>query len=138
MSNFLYQIFGSIQNFKMLESDLHKFERCKWSEAEFGNTESASHQAFKHLAYVNCGFHAIINEKIAFLSKLSWKPPKASSKTLHELFNDIKRDSPVLRLMGLPSMLRALDQELRKIIATERVPALLGQALFDLSVAAIS
>ena len=137
-SNFLYQIFGSIQNWATLESDLRKFEQSKWSEAEFGNTESVSHQAFRHLAYVNCGFHAIMNEKLAFFSKLSWRPPsEGSSTTLRQVLNEMRKNSPIIRLMGVSTVLRALDRELCEVVATVQVPSLMGKALFDLSIAAI-
>lgn len=100
------------------------------------STFSSDTNPFRGVISIYAAFLSVMNDVLASMHDIPWAPEK-STKLFSRAFDLMKEDSPLLRVMGVAEVMRALEGTLEEMQHVEPIPLSVRQIFSDLSVIAV-
>ncbi|KAF2010690.1 hypothetical protein BU24DRAFT_454989 [Aaosphaeria arxii CBS 175.79] len=135
VSNLLHTLFYRIDTFQSLSHHLDDVKKRIPTENETAENSNTARAYPSNLMSLYTAFQSCLTETVQELARSSWSPD--SNSVFSQLFNMAKELNPVIWMMGIPSVMRVIDREIRADDFGMRIPVTVMQALNDIAILAV-
>lgn len=141
LADFIVTRFHRLDIFSTLGQYFDHLEQSGLDKSRYYPTNASpdaeSERDLRLLTQLQTEIESATNDLFARFKSIKWPPPQSFGTAFCTLFDYLTQNHPILRVMGLRELIRAMHGELRKSADTISAPDVVMFALNDLSTLAV-